>query len=275
VAQGAQLPGEYPPPRHMLRDLHLETWRDAAGPGARIPVSPHLRGPAGVRLGVLATLADVAGGGAALEAVNPDWIATSDLTVHRLGGPGRGALEARARVSRAGRGSVLLEVDVRDDEGPIALATMGFTRLRARGGFQQHAGRPADRFAFALPDSGLDRPFLDAIGATTRDAAAGVVELAVTPYVGNSLGALQGGAATVLLDRAAELAGGTALGAAAVVMDLSVHFVALGRVGPMRTQASLLRRREDAALLRVALVDDGAEGRLGALATAWVERAPG
>lgn len=272
MAQGEPLPGEYPPPRHMLRDLRLETWRDAEGPHTRIPVCSEICGAGGVRLGVLATLADVAGGAAALEAVNPDWIATSDLMVHRLGGPGRGALEATARVSRAGRRSVLLEVDVRDDEGPIALATMGFTRLAARGGVQQHGSRPEERFDFALPDSGLSCPFVDAIGAISRDPAG--VELAVTPYVGNSLGALQGGAAATLLDRAAELAGGEALGAAVAVSDMAVHFVALGRVGPMRAQASLLRRREKSALFRVAMVDAGAGGRLGALATAWVERAP-
>lgn len=274
MAESERLPREYPPPRHMLRDLRLVTERDSDGVRAWLPAVPELEGAGGVRLGVIATLVDVAGGGAALEALNPDWIATSDLAVHRLEIPVAGWMEARPRVVRAGRSSVVLEVDVRSGEGRAALATMGFARLQARGGAQRHREEPEGRFEFALPESGLRRPFLEEIGAHTRDARAGVVELALSPYVGNSLGALQGGVAAVLLDRAAELAGGAALGAEVAVSDLAIHFIALGRAGPMRTRAQLLRRRERGALLRVELCDAGAQGRLGALATAWVERVP-
>lgn len=274
MAESERLPEEYPPPHHMLRDLRLATEPDASGLRTWLPLVPELEGGGGPRLGVIATLADVAGGATALEAVSPDWIATSDLAVHRLEAPGGTCLEARPRVVRAGRSSVVLEVEVRSGEARVALATMGFTRLRARGDAQQHQGRPDGRVEFALPESGLQRPFLDEIGARSCDEAAGVVELAMSPYVVNSLGALQGGVAATLLDRAAELAGRAAFGAEAVVSDLAIHFIALGRVGPMRTRAHLLRRRESGALLRIELADTGAEGRLGALAIAWVERAP-
>lgn len=274
MAESGRLPEEYPPPLHMLRDLRLATEPEASGSCSRIPLVPELEGAGGPRLGVIATLVDVAGGAAALEAVKPDWIATSDLAVHRLDPPVGSSLEARPQVVRAGRSSVVLEVEVRSGGAQVALATMGFTRLSARGGAQQHPGRPAGRVDFAHPESGLRRPFLEAIGVQERDAAAGVVELAMGPYVGNSLGALQGGAAATLLDRAAELAGREALGVEVAVSDLSIHFIALGRVGPIRTRARLLRRGEAGALLRVELMDSGAEGRLGALATAWVERVP-
>lgn len=272
MAERGPLPEEYPPPRHMLRDLRLATEPEASGACTWLPLVPEIEGVGGPRLGVIATLVDVAGGGAALEAVKPDWIATSDLAVHRLDPPVGSSLEARPQVVRAGRSSVVLEVEVRSGGARVALATMGFTRLGARGGAQQHPGRPAGRVEFAHPESGLRRPVLAEIGAQDREEAGGVVELAMSPYVVNSLGALQGGAAAVLLERAAELAGREALGAEVVVSDLSIHFIALGRIGPMRTRARLLRRGEAGALLRIELVDIGAEGRLGALATAWVEQ---
>ena len=90
------------------------------------------------------------------------------------------------------------------------------------------------------------------------------------PYVLNSVGALQGGLVVALADASAECAGRALLGREVATCDLSVHFLALGREGPFRTRARLLRRERDAALFSVELRDMGQDERLGAVATARV-----
>jgi len=88
----------------------------------------------------------------------------------------------------------------------------------------------------------------------------------VQEYVVNSFSAVQGGVMALL----AEVAGAEALGAAQgsdgasiVVTDLQVAYLALGRVGPIVTRATVLDAgsggRRSAA---VELVDEGGEGRL-------------
>ena len=57
-----------------------------------------------------------------------------------------------------------------------------------------------------------------------------------------------------------------------VTTDLSVHFLALGREGPVRSRASLLRHDGNGALFSVELRDAGHEERLAAVATARVAR---
>lgn len=90
------------------------------------------------------------------------------------------------------------------------------------------------------------------------------------PYVGNSLGGLQGGIALALLDLAAEAAGCARLGSRVATRDLAVHFLAIGREGPLRTSARVLRVDGDALLLRVEARDAGAGDRLCTIATAVV-----
>ena len=64
--------------------------------------------------------------------------------------------------------------------------------------------------------------------------------------------------------------GAARLGRPVATRDLSVHFLAIGRVGPMRTRAWLLRETGEALLLRVEARDAGAEDRLCTIATATV-----
>ena len=102
----------YPPERHVLRDLRFMF--DEHGDGtsvAWLPVVPEVCTDMGsVRAGALATLVDVLGGGAAATAAHPNWIATADLTVHLVRRVAADAVEARARVLRAGRTTVVIDV---------------------------------------------------------------------------------------------------------------------------------------------------------------------
>ena len=125
----------YPPDRHLLRDLRLHFERgDDSTSRAWMPVVPELCASDGsARAGALATLVDVIGGGLAATAAQPDWIATADLTLHIVGAATSGSVAANARVVHAGRTTVVIEVELRDDnDHEIGLATMSFARLTRR-----------------------------------------------------------------------------------------------------------------------------------------------
>ena len=141
-----------------------------------MPVVPEICGEDGsVRAGALTTLVDVIGGGLAASTAHPNWIATADLTLHLTAAATEGVVEARARVLRAGRTTVVLEVDLavgrrpdrdRDDElrraprraenpdiattrpaGPstMALAASGARRTAVRPRRHRHRRRRARR----------------------------------------------------------------------------------------------------------------------------------
>jgi len=254
----------YPPDEHMLRDLGLWIERAAGTSRVGFEVVPEMHDDRGhLRAGILGILIDAAGGELAVSAARPGWVATSDLVYHVLRPVSGGVVEARPSLLRETRSTLVLEVDVACDSGPVGLATMTFARLEARGEVQRMgAGRDEPRTDFALASSRLRRPFLDAIGARLVDRDAGVVELPLSPYVGNSLGALQGGAVATLIDVAAEEAARSVSGEPMVSADLAINYLSLGRSGPIRTRTRVLRRTPSGVLVRVELRDAGAGDRL-------------
>jgi acyl-coenzyme A thioesterase PaaI-like protein len=263
----------YPPERHVLRDLRLWTERDASGARSGLPVVPEIRGAGGeVRLGVLATLVDVAGGELAVRSASPEWVATSDLVLHRLRPVRGGSVEARPALVRRTRTTIVLELPLCDGApDPLGLATMTFAIVPAREGQRRMGvGAGVPRSDFALPGSGLDRPVDLRVGARCLDAAAGHVELELGSYTVNSLGALQGGVAALLVDLAAEAAGAAALGGPCAARDLALNYLSLARESPVATSARVLRRDPDGALLRVEARDGS--GRLTAVASVGVWR---
>jgi uncharacterized protein (TIGR00369 family) len=261
----------YPPEQHVLRDLRLWTERDASGARSGLPVVPEIRGPTGeVHLGVLATLVDVASGELAVRSARPDWVATSDIVLHRLRPVRGGTVEARPTLLRRSRTTIVIELTLSDAAPePLGFATTRFAIVPAREPQQRMGvGHDAPRTEFALEGSGLDRPLVPRIGVRCLDAAAGQLELPLGPYTVNSLGALQGGVAALLATLAAEAAGGAALGGACLARDLALHYLSLAREGPVGTSARLLRRDAAGALLRVES-RDGA-GRLATFASVGV-----
>src|SRR5947207_8483820 len=157
----------YPPERHLLRDLQLQfDHSDGATSRAWLPVVPELCTDDGsVRAGALATLVDVIGGGLAATTAQPDWIATADLTLHLVGAATTGRVAAAARVVHAGRTTVVIEVELRDDAGAeIGLATMSFAVLPRRAGNPDISDSPATGpTTMALEGSRLDAPLLDVL----------------------------------------------------------------------------------------------------------------
>ena len=114
--------------------------------------------------------------------------------------------------------------------------------------------RRADTLAFPAPTdevvrtrfggdgSGFRVPILDAVGATV--VGPGVARLAWSPYVRNSMGAVQGGVVALL----GGLAGRSAFDHAPV-RDLHVAYLAQAREGPVVARAEVLAR--DAATVRI------------------------
>jgi acyl-coenzyme A thioesterase PaaI-like protein len=258
----------YPPPQHLLRDLRLEVEHGEDGVSrARMPVVDALRNDHGtVRLGVLGTLADVVGGGLAALAAAPDWIATSDLTVHLAPAALPVAADgewvhATGRVLRRGASTVVLEVDfAATDGGPrYGFATLGFALLPRRDINPVIDRANSGRMAIAGPRSGFAAPLLDTIGLELADGA-GALRLEVAPYVQNSFRALQGGMISLLADVAAEHALGAATGTPMVPVNLQLTYLELGKVGPVETSARVDHIGDHEAHARVDVFDTGQGG---------------
>jgi uncharacterized protein (TIGR00369 family) len=264
----------YPPDHHLLRDLRLtfEHGDPAGGESASrawMPVVPELCTPDGaVRAGALATLVDVIGGGLAATAAHPGWIATADLTLHIVGAATSGSVGARALVVHAGRTTVVIEVEIFSDaEVRIGLATMSFAVLPRRDSNPDiTTSTTSGPSTMALASSRMHASMLDELELMVIDAAQGVVEAPVGEWSLNSLGAMQGGAVATVIDAAAEAATSAAAGAPLVVSDVQLTYLALARVGPMRTRVNVLGTAPGAVAAHVEMVDTGADSRVTSLA---------
>jgi uncharacterized protein (TIGR00369 family) len=259
----------YPPERHLLRDLRLsfEHGGDRTS-RAWMPVAPELCATDGaVRAGALATLVDVIGGGLAAAAAHPGWIATADLTLHVVRAATRGSVEARARVVHAGRTTVVIEVGLFADAGvEIGIATMSFAVLpRREDNPDISTGMAAGPSTMALDTSRMHAPLLDELGVRVLDATRGELEVPVSDWSRNSFGAMQGGAVATIIDAAAEAAAQAVTGVALTVTDIQLTYLALARVGPLRTRVDVLSATPTAVAARVELIDPGAGGRVTTL----------
>jgi uncharacterized protein (TIGR00369 family) len=168
-------------------------------------------------------------------------------------------------------------VEIRNgaESGPVAVASASFARMPARSEYQREAARagPArPRAAFARSDSRLARPVLEQIGARVLDAGAGALELALSSYVVNSLGAVQGGVLALLADAACEAAASAVAGEPRVCTDLSLRFLRLGRTGPFQSSARVLRTSPETSLVAVEIRDAGRDGELLTVARGLVTR---
>lgn len=267
----------YPPDQHMLRDLRFTFEHDGDGRGSRawMPVVPEICTDLGhARAGALATLVDVIGGGLAASAAAPSWIATADLTLHVVGGAAPGAVvEARGTVLRAGRTTVVIEVALADDTKPVGFATMSFSVLPRRDSNPQVTSlREPGPSTMSAPDSHMRMPFLDALGVTVVDAATGELDVPVSDWSRNSMGAMQGGVVATVVDAAAEVALREASGVPLVVSDVQLTYLGFGRVGPVRTRTEVLACNDAWGAAGVELVDTGAEHRDMTIANAVATR---
>jgi acyl-coenzyme A thioesterase PaaI-like protein len=266
-----------------LAPAHLLTTRERCL--VRAPLTEAVRAPGGTAsLGVLLTLADVAACEPALIACDPDWTATQDMSLHGAGWLDVGPAVLDCRLLRVGKKVVVVTVDVYDGQGEHDLPLL---EKAIDAGELPHAGRGVVTFA-RLPRAAArsedadsfrpaswvgevrerssgrrsDQPLPDRIGAKVVDASRGVLELPFSAYVANSIGTVNGGVQTLLLQLAAE-----AVRPGRVAVDAQVHFLAQLRQGPVRSAVTVLRDTAESTVMEVRLVDAGADDHLLTLAT--------
>ena len=256
----------------MLRDLRVGF---LAGPERAVvaPIVPEILNAGGsARISALGVFVDVMAGGAALRAAGEGWAVTSDLAVHATRAVTGGTIVGCARVLRAGKNTIVLEVDVAersaDGEGAetgsvVATSTLSFARIERRSGAPATNVDEALPYEFAGPEDGLRAPLFEALGIRVVEASRGEVEVPLVDYVRNSVGAMQGGGLLCVAEAAAEAwAGATHPSAGWVATDLVAHYLAMVKVGPIASRVRVMRTSADAALVRVDLVDRGADDRL-------------
>jgi uncharacterized protein (TIGR00369 family) len=225
----------------------------------------HLRGPGGnVRAGALLTMADTVGGMCGGLATLPGWVVTTNLMLTTIPGRHVGPLALDATVLRAGRKAVVTQVQIRDSgdrDRLIADGVLTGAVLEPEGGPPDFP-RPMVLIAPEGPDPAL--PLLDFFGIGPHGETD--VALDINDRVKNPWGILHGGATAVLVDAAAA----TAIGADATTTDVVMHFLRPGRVGPAVARTTVLGERADGHIVRVEVVDAGADDRVMVVAVATV-----
>jgi len=195
-----------------------------------------------VRASVLSFAIDAVSG-VSVDGAADVWTFTTDMSVRmRPLLPAPASVTARNTVLRRGRRSVSCLVAVTTDQGePVASGAVGFAHVpRKEGDPLKPSFIPEDAPRFLQGGGTLTRPVRDEAGIEVIDAAAGVVEMAVTPDVCNPAGTVQGAMVALLAEAAAEELLGARFGAPAVVVDLDLRYLAQAHVGPVRTRTTLL-----------------------------------
>jgi uncharacterized protein (TIGR00369 family) len=266
----------YPPPEHMLRDLSIEVITTGTN-RARIqaPVVPETCSEKGfMYVGLLATLVDVLGGVIAIPAVSPDWISTSNLSIHTTRHVVPGRVLAEGTVLRSGRTSIVIGVEIQAQRTglpnrttPAGFAVITYSRLAGNktGLRLKTRGNAHEAERFSLKGEGLHIPFMDKAGIQILDRATGRLLLKMDDYVRNSLGSLQGGMTAFLADLAGQYVARKGREYPAQTRDLVIHYMSPGIAGPFQTTADVLRMDRHAALTRIHVVDQGVDQRLMAM----------
>ncbi len=208
-----------------------------------------------VRASVVAFLIDAVAGVVADN--DPEaWALTSDMSVRMRLVPAPTSITATGTIVRAGRRSVTAMAEITGDDGePVATGAIGFAKLARREGDPPKPQVSADNASRMFGRLGsLSRPLRAEAGIEVLDAAAGVVQLTVTPELRNPAGTLQGALVALLAEAAAEDFVSTRFDVPAVVTDLDIRYLAQARVGPVRTRTRLLGS-DAGAPIQVELVD--------------------
>ena len=263
------MPSDYPPERHILRDLKLESERPERGRAlSYAPLCPAVLTPTGAaRLGLIGAVADASGALTALIEALPNRIATQDLSYTASGFAHQGPLIASTRLLRTGQSLITVATTLADGGGnddpdqaePIGQAIMSFALIPHREGnadLSHLEAESMERRTMALPSSGFkDASLWEALQLEVVNAAAGVVQVPMTDYVRNSFGTINGGVMIMAAEAAAEVAAQEALGAPVAAMSLNYRFLDQTRIGPAQTQTTLMRHDDQSAVAVVRLTD--------------------
>lgn len=234
----------------------------------------------------MATIVDVAASDPVLAAWSPDWTATQDLSVSSVSPLKGGPVLVDARMLKVGKRAIFVSADVYDGSGiddfdelqkRIDLAESGrshidvvarcfatFARISRNAAKGVETYDPINwlgtirRRSSGRSDAG---PLNERIGLKVCNSDAGIVEVANSPYVANSIGTINGGVQATIVEAAAE-----AMRPGKVVTDLQIHFLAPMKVGPARTVGCVIRDATDHSALLIRLLDAGDSERVFAVA---------
>lgn len=265
----------YPPDPHVLRDLAFDT----ENIGARTLVRAEGRAPMAVDdavgVGTLAILLDVAGAGTAIRAVQPDWIATVDLTYH--GGPvPLGPVLIDIAPLRIGSKLVVMEASVQagsdepDPDRQVGLGMVTFARIP--GSVTEVTADSREGREALRPAEPLTEPLTDRLGIDILDASAGRLSMPHQDYSRNSFGTINGGVVALLAEAAGRARADHESGRTGATHGLEVHYLAQTRTGPAVTETSVVRSDTSGTTVRVALTDAGDDHELLAVAMVSVRR---
>jgi uncharacterized protein (TIGR00369 family) len=93
-----------------------------------------------------------------------------------------------------------------------------------------------------------------------------IVEMDIHDDIRGPVGSLEGGVVSTIVDVAGASAGAVAMKSMVATADMTVHFLAPGRVGPVRATGVPLRVGTDSAVVEVKVIDTGKDNRLMATA---------
>jgi acyl-coenzyme A thioesterase PaaI-like protein len=227
-----------------------------------------------VRISVWALMADMVGGMTADAVSGDDWTFTTDLSVRapRRRVPGR--VVGTSRALRMGRHDLATEVWMREDDGSLfAYAHAGFTRLARRPGDNPKPVADANAQERWFGRKLLDAPLALLAGCDVVDASRGRLEVELTDVLRNPAGAMQGAMVALVGEVSAEAIATHHTGVQQVVTDLDVRYLAMGRVGPIVSTATLIGP-PDAGSIAVELRDRGNGDRVVSALLARTAPAP-
>lgn len=263
----------YPPPRHAMTLLALEMEqtesRDVRG---WLPVTTHIRTADGMpRLAVVAMLVDALGGMRSITAADPDWAFTADLSIHLLSAGPMERLQADLHVRRRGRRTLVIEADLlADGERPAGAALLTFAIVPR----PEHLVNitidmtPGRRMMSRNSEfETLSTDYFDELHIVSH--APGFASVDLRPVVSNTVGALHGAIHAALIDEASASLGRAQFDGSAVVTDMHLAYLELGRVGPLEAHASFVGQGTQDRLSAVVEVRDG-NGTLVSYATTEV-----
>lgn len=273
---------DYPGPGHLLRHLPLELEVPGGREGrAHLRVDEHITeddgsGPRAV-VGALTTVVDVLAGAVVGRLVAPDWMATAELSVHLGSSLPPGEVVMVAEAVREGRTTVVVDVAIdharagRSGEGLVT-----FVRLPRREGnldISRFAPTPGERTGFGDPGE-PPRHLGEIVEQIVEDPRSGTTRTSVDDRIRNSFGAVNGGVVAGVAEAAGRAAASETVGAPLVTLDLTVHYLAQARTGPLVTAATILRSGSGGAVARVEVHDGGADAGARRCAIAHVTTVP-
>ncbi len=186
-----------------------------------------------VRPSVLMLVADITAGMIG-EKEDPEcWHFTTDFQLRTTAAPRPDRIEVTAEVLRAGATTLTCQCRFTTPDGTeVGYAQIGFGR------FPQRPDDPAKHIHDPpRPDhpdlSDIDRPIAELVGIQVVDAAAGHVEVELTPPLLNPAGIMQGAMVTLVGEVGAETLARHQLGSPHIVADMDIRYLLGGRIGPI------------------------------------------